>query len=502
MPAAKPESRSRSASPKPKKSFSFLQYPDVLKNSASHSVPVHVIRQKDFAAWNKARPAALKAALLAQDWTAAPDTVALTFDQDGSYDGVYIGASDKIGLSTFATAVDVIQKRIPSETVKKATFALGEADLSQEEITTACVGWSLACYQFDAYKTAKKSCPALLVPKAADKARIEALVRSVCLIRNLINLPANALGPEELAASALEVAQEHGVSAKIIEDKKLLSGNFPLIFAVGDGSARRPRLIDMSWGNPKDPKVTIVGKGVCFDSGGYDIKPSSAMLTMKKDMGGAAMALGLFWMVAALKLPIRLRVLIPAVENSVSGSAYRPMDILPSRKGLSVEIGNTDAEGRLVMADCLTLACEEKPDLLIDFSTLTGAARAAVGLDITAMFSNNDELARELQALSLSVEDPVWQMPLWQGYRSDIQTPNADLTNSGNNVAGAITAALFLESFVEKGVNWIHLDHSAWEGGGRPGRPRGGADMGMRAVLALLESRYGRAKARSAKSGK
>lgn len=202
------------------------------------------------------------------------------------------------------------------------------------------------------------------------------------------------------------------------------------------------------------------------------------------------MALGLFWMVASLNLPIRLRVLLPAVENSVSGSAYRPMDILRSRKGLTVEIGNTDAEGRLVMADCLTLACEEKPDLLIDFSTLTGAARAAVGLDITAMFSNNDDLAHALQRTSMKVEDPVWQMPLWQGYRPDISTPNADLTNSGNNVAGAITAALFLQSFVENGIDWIHLDHSAWEGSGKPGRPRGGADMGMRAVLALLEQKY------------
>jgi len=234
----------------------------------------------------------------------------------------------------------------------------------------------------------------------------------------------------------------------------------------------------------------LVGKGVCFDTGGYDLKPSSAMLLMKKDMGGAAMALGVAYMIMALNIPVRLRVLIPAVENSVSGRAYRPSDILHSRQGLTVEIGNTDAEGRLVMADCLTLASEENPDLLIDFSTLTGAARTALGFEIPAMYSNNDTLAQELQKLSMAVEDPLWQMPLWDGYKNDIVSPNADLTNSGNNPAGSITAALFLQNFVGQNIDWIHLDHYAWEASGKPGRPRGGADTGLRAILSLVETRY------------
>lgn len=492
MPVVK-SSKSAPKISKPKSKhppFSPLQYPDVFKSAAGKTIPLHIVRESNFATWHKSLTTAVKASLVAQDWAASPETVAVSFDKDGQYDGVYVGAGSQISLYSLSAVVDALQRKISGPALKKLTFALAANDLSTEELTRACVGWALACYQFDAFKTSKKVSPVLALPKGADKTRIEALVQSVSMIRNLINLPANALGPAELADAARSVAAAKKVPIKITEDKKLLADNFPLIYGVGDGSDRRPRLIDLSYGNPKDPKVTIVGKGVCFDTGGYDLKPSSGMLTMKKDMGGAAMVLGLFWMVSSLKLPIRLRVLIPAVENSVSGRAYRPMDILPSRKGLSVEIGNTDAEGRLVMADCLTLACEEKPDLLIDFSTLTGAARAAVGLDITAMFSNNDEIARELQTLSMRAEDPVWQMPLWQGYKADIMTPNADLNNSGNNVAGAITAALFLESFVERGINWIHLDHSAWEGSGKPGRPRGGADMGMRAVLALLEKYY------------
>ena len=298
------------------------------------------------------------------------------------------------------------------------------------------------------------------------------------------------MGPEELAAAAKTIATAKQATIKIIEDKQLLTQNFPLVYGVGDSSLRRPRVIDITWGKATDPKVTLVGKGVCFDTGGLDIKPSAGMLNMKKDMGGAAMVLAVLWLVTSLKLPIRLRVIIPAVENSVSPQAFRPMDILPSRKGLSVEIGNTDAEGRLILADCLTWACEEKPDLLIDFATLTGHIRTALGMDIPAIFSNNDGIAQQLQGIAMSTEDPMWQMPLYQPYKPDIMSPVADINNAGNNQAGGITAALFLESFIDKTTNWIHLDLSAWEIAGRPGRPRGGTDMGVRAVLELLEQRY------------
>jgi leucyl aminopeptidase len=473
--------------------FSPFSFPDVLKSSApakEKPIPVHVVRTDDFKAWNKKQSASLRTLLAAQNWEATANSVALINDAHGDLSAVYVGTGKLLSLYTLSVAVDALQKAVPVSRLKKLVFSLETGDLSAEEVTRACTGWALACYQFDAYKENRKASPALVLPKGADKARIKASVESISLIRNLINLPANALGPIELADAAMKLAGAKKATAKLTEDKKLLTYNFPLIYGVGDGSEKRPRLVDISWGNPKHPKVTIVGKGVCFDTGGYDLKPSSAMLTMKKDMGGAAMALGLLNMVADLNLPVRLRVLIPAVENSVSGKSYRPSDILNSRKGLTVEIGNTDAEGRLVMADCLTLACEEKPDLLIDFSTLTGAARAATGFEVAAMFSNNDALARELQDISLREEDPVWQLPLWAPYRSDILSPNADLNNSGNNTAGAITAALFLESFVEPGIDWIHLDLSAWELSGKPGRTRGGTDMGMRAVLALLEKRY------------
>jgi leucyl aminopeptidase len=488
MPAAKSSATRKSKSVK---SVSPFAAPDVFRASpVKAAVSIHLVRQSEYAAWLKTQSAPVKASLKAQGWAAGDNAIALTFDANGHYTGVYVGIPDPLSIYTLSVTAEAIQKKIPATELKKLNFAFAENSLSKAEITQACIGWALGCYQFDTYKSSKKVYPVLSLPKGADQTRITAMVEAVCMSRQLINLPANILGPEELAGAIKEVASKHKASIKITEDKKLLADNFPLIYGVGDGSDRRPRLVDFTWGNPKHPKVTFVGKGVCFDTGGLDLKPSSAMLNMKKDMAGAAMALGVAWLVMALKLPVRLRVLIPAVENSVSGRAYRPMDILPSRKGLSVEIGNTDAEGRLVMADCLTLACEEKPDLLIDFSALTGAARAAVGLDISAMFSNRDDIAQDLQALSFKHEDPVWQLPLYQPYKSDIMSPNADINNSGNNVAGAITAALFLESFVEPGIDWIHIDGSAWQSGSAPGRSRGGADMSVRSVFALLEERY------------
>lgn len=491
MPSAKSTAAKKS---KPVKAVSPFASPDVFKASAGKSVTVHLVRQSEYATWLKSQSAAVKASLKAQDWSANSNSIALTFDADGHYNGAYVGIPSPLSIYTLSAATDAIQKKLPTSELKKLIFSFAESSLTKDELTLASIGWALGCYQFDTYKTSKKTCPSLVLPKGADKARVTAFVEAVCLSRHLINLPANVLGPEELAGAVKEIAAKHKAAIKITEDKKLLTDNFPLIYGVGDGSDRRPRLVDFTWGNPKNPKVTFVGKGVCFDTGGLDLKPSSAMLNMKKDMAGAAMALGVAWLVMALKLPVRLRVLIPAVENSVSGRAYRPMDILPSRKGLSVEIGNTDAEGRLVMADCLTLACEEKPDLLIDFSALTGAARAAVGLDISAMFSNRNDLAQDLQALSFKHEDPVWQLPLYQPYKGDIMSPNADINNSGNNVAGAITAALFLESFVEPGIDWIHIDGSAWQAGSAPGRSRGGADMSVRSVFALLEKRYSKKK--------
>jgi leucyl aminopeptidase len=491
---SEPKTKTKTKTPP---SPSFLNFPDVLPPKADGNViPVHVVEAKKFESWAKKQPANVVSILEAQGWTAKANSVSVVIPADEFPAGVYVGCGEELSLYTLSHAVDAVRRSFSSTILKKYCFALEPSEFHHPgDMEKACIGWALACYRFDAFKKSESVCPRLVLPKGIDKTRVEAMIRSISLIRNLINLPANALGPSQLADAAIATGENFGAKVKVVSDQSVLAKDYPLIHAVGHGSDRPPRLVDLTWGNPRDPKVTLVGKGVCFDTGGYDLKPSSAMLMMKKDMGGAAMALGLAWMVMSLKIPVRLRVLIPAVENSVSGRAFRPMDIFPSRKGLTVEIGNTDAEGRLVMADCLTLACEENPDLLIDFSTLTGAARVALGYDIPAMFSNDVALASSLQKLSMECEDPLWQLPLWDGYKSDLTSPNADLTNSGHNPAGSITAALFLEKFVEPGTKWIHIDHYAWEASGKPGRPKGGADTGMRAVLALLESKYRKKKA-------
>lgn len=476
-------------------SFSVLQYPQVLVSKAKNkAVPVYLVYEREFDKWLKSQTEPTQSSLLAQGFNGGASSISITY-KGRELEAIYVGVGERIGLYTFAFVVDQLMKSV-AEKLYDSEFIISGNALDKEDLEKACIGWSLAAYKFDAYKKNAKKFPRLVWPKNVDKARVESFIQSISLIRNLINLPANDLGPVELADAAKKIAFAKKATIKITEDKKLLTANFPMIYAVGDSSERRPRLIDMTWGKTTDPKLTIVGKGVVFDTGGLDIKPSSAMLLMKKDMGGSAMALGLAWMIMSLNLPVRLRVLIPAVENAVSGIAYRPGDVLTSRQGLTVEIGNTDAEGRLVMADCLTLACQEKPDLLMDFSTLTGAARTALGFEIPAMFSNNDDIARELQNISLSVEDPLWQLPLWAPYKNDITSTIADLNNAGNNPAGSITAALFLENFVTNNINWVHIDHYAWEAAGKPGRPRGGADTGMRAAFAFLEKRYATSNAR------
>jgi leucyl aminopeptidase len=311
------------------------------------------------------------------------------------------------------------------------------------------------------------------------------------LARDLINTPANDLGPAELADAALQLAREMSANAYTIVGDELLSENYPLVHAVGAGSPRQPRVIDIRWGDPTAPKVTLVGKGVCFDSGGLDLKPSAGMLLMKKDMGGAACVLGLARMLMATATPIRLRVLIPAVENSIDGGAYRPSDVLRSRKGLTVEIGNTDAEGRLVLADALTEADSEAPDLLIDVATLTGAARAATGMELPPFFTDDEQLAADLMRSAMEVHDPLWRLPLWRGYESAIASSIADLNNSPDyNLAGATTAALFLNRFVTRAKSWVHFDIPAWVDRPKPGRRKGAEANAARAVYALLKSRY------------
>ena len=319
------------------------------------------------------------------------------------------------------------------------------------------------------------------------------MARSVFLVRDLINIPANDMGPAELEGAATTLSEEHDAEINVVRGDDLIAQGFPLVHAVGRAATRPPLLIDMAWGDPEAPKVTLVGKGVCFDSGGLNLKPGNYMDLMKKDMGGAAHVLGLAHMVMSAGLPIRLRVIVPAVENAVAGNAFRPGDILRSRKGLTVEVGNTDAEGRLILADALALAAEDEPELVIDMATLTGAARAALGPEVPPFYTKDDALARELVAHSQKVKDPLWHMPLWPGYETWLSSKVADLNHIGDSpMAGSITAALFLQRFTEDISSWLHIDIYAWNSKPRPGQPVGGEAQGIRALYELMKSRYGR----------
>lgn len=355
----------------------------------------------------------------------------------------------------------------------------------------AMVVWSLAQYRFDLYKKMefKPRCLKLL---SAHAAGVFSETTAIFKVRDLINSPPNIMGPQALSDALALLSSVYGGQFEACVGDDLLHDNYPAIHAVGRAAEEAPRLASMTWGNPAHPRVTLVGKGVCFDSGGLDIKPASGMRFMKKDMGGAAHVIGLAEWMMSINLPVYLRVLVPAVENAVGSRAYRPGDILTMRNGLTVEIDNTDAEGRLVLADALVKACEEKPDLLIDFATLTGAARVAVGTEIAAFFTNNDTVATALNASAAAVDDFVWRLPLFQRYAPMIDSLVADLSNSGASpYAGAITAALFLERFVDASVPWIHFDIMAWNVGNKPGKPDGGEAMGMRAVAHYLMHRFG-----------
>ena len=359
--------------------------------------------------------------------------------------------------------------------------------------TLAAIAWGLGAYRFRRYKSAGNgsSVARLMWPEGADRARVGAVIEAVWLGRDLINTPASDLGPGELEAAARDLALRHAAGVTVVTGEDLLTRNFPMIHAVGRASSRQPRLIDMTWDGRGEggagPAVTLVGKGVCFDTGGLDIKPASGMLLMKKDMGGAATALALGHMIMALRLPVRLRVLIPAVENSISGDAFRPSDVLRSRSGRTVEVGNTDAEGRLVLADALALADEEAPDWLLCFATLTGAARVALGPDLPAMFSDDEALAGRVAAAGLAVGDPVWRLPFWSGYERTLDSDVADMGNvSDGPFAGSVTAALFLRRFVVRAHRFAHFDLYGWRPSARALGPKGGEPQTARALIEVL----------------
>jgi leucyl aminopeptidase len=371
----------------------------------------------------------------------------------------------------------------------------GRYRLAQGDPGPAMLGWMLGQHRFTAYKSKadpERGARILLTREAADIDHSVRLTEATALVRDLVDTPAADMGPPELEAVARSLAKEFGAKVEVTAGDALTQG-YPMIAAVGRGAApdRAPRLIELHWGKDSAPRLAVVGKGVCFDSGGLDIKPASGMRLMKKDMGGAAHALALAKLVMAAKLPIRLHLLIPAVENSVSAASYRPGDVLSSRKGLKVEIDNTDAEGRLVLGDALARAGEEEPQLIVDFATLTGAARVALGPDLPAMFANDEDLAADIEAAAKVVTDPVWRMPLWDGYDEMLKSDLADLSNSADSpMAGAVTAALFLRRFAPEGVPWAHFDTFAWRPSAKPGRPKGGDAMGLRAAFAMLQSRF------------
>jgi len=406
--------------------------------------------------------------------------------EDGSVSRVLVGwgtaaerRRDRLHLGAFA------------RTASPGSYRL-EGALAPAEAEQAALGWMLGRYRFDRYKGDRVEAEAELeTPEGVDGDRLGRITEGVFITRDLINTPANDMGPEALERAARRLAERHGAEVETTAGDDLLEANLPLIHAVGRAGPQAPRLIDLSWGAEDDPAVTLVGKGVCFDTGGLNLKPSGSMALMKKDMGGAATVLGLAHMIMALDLPVRLRVLIPAVENSVSATAMRPGDVLTSRKGLTVEINNTDAEGRLVLADALTLAAEAEPALIVDMATLTGAARVALGPDLPPFFTDDEALAADLATAATKVADPIWRLPLWAPYETDIEPAIADLDNAPKTgFAGAITAALFLKRFAGEGP-WVHFDVFGWTPVSRPGRPKGGECQAARAVLAVLEARYG-----------
>jgi leucyl aminopeptidase len=383
---------------------------------------------------------------------------------------------------------DIFRPGLLPNLLPKGTYRFANAP---HDARLAALAFALGSYRFARYRKNESPQVRLVVPDGVDAADLSRMAEGVALARDLINTPANDMGPAELEGAARILAATHGASVSAITGDDLLEQNLPLIHAVGRASDRAPRLIELRWGDTSAPKVTLVGKGVCFDTGGLDIKPDSAMLLMKKDMGGAAMMLALAHMIMDRKLKIALRVLIPAVENAVSGTAFRPLDVYRSRKGITVEVGNTDAEGRLVLADALALACEDNPDLLIDAGTLTGAARVALGPELPPLYSNNDDLARDIEQYATRERDPVWRMPLWAPYDSMIDSKVADINNvASGGFAGSIICALFLKRFVSA-KSWAHFDVYGWTPSAKPGRPEGGECQVARALYAMLTERYG-----------
>src|SRR6187200_1653757 len=420
----------------------------------------------------------------ANDFTAKPGKCLTLPAPDGKIAQVVFGLEDETSKSRDLFRPGALPGLLPSGAYRFAN--------APHDVRLATLAFALGAYRFGRYRKNETPAVRLVPPDGVDVADIMRMAEAACLARDLINTPSNDMGPAELAQAAEALAARFGASFTCIVGDELLNQNFPLIHAVGMASTRAPRLIDLSWGDPAHPRVTLVGKGVCFDTGGLDLKPDNAMLIMKKDMGGAANVLALAQMVMDAKLKLRLRLLIPAVENAISGAAMRPLDIYRSRKGITVEVGNTDAEGRLILADALALADEEAPELLIDMGTLTGAARVALGPELPPFYTDDEALAAKVAQHASAQNDPVWRLPLWRPYAAMLDSKTADINNvSSSSFAGSITCALFMQRFVESAKAWLHFDIYAWTPSAKPGRPEGGECQAARAMYALLSERYG-----------
>ena len=448
-------------------------------------LPLHAVRREDLADWRAEQEPRLRGWLEATEFRAGPGDVALLPGADGGLDGAVAGLGDadarrreRFVLASAAAALPAGNYRL--------TGGLAGAELEE-----AALGWLLAGYRFDRYKPRRAAGARLVAPEGIDARRLETIAAGEALTRDLINTPAADMGPEALEGALAALAGEFGAELAVTRGAALQSAGLPLIHTVGRAAAEEPRLIDMRWGG-SGPRLTLVGKGVCFDTGGLNIKPAASIGLMKKDMGGAATVVGLARMIMAQNWPVRLRVLVPAVENAISAGAFRPQDILTARNGLTIEVNNTDAEGRLVLADALALADEEHPDCLISMATLTGAARVALGGEIPALFTHDDALAAALAEAAGQVRDPLWRMPLWPGYERMIEPGIADLDNApSGGMAGAVTAALFVHRFVAHAPRFAHFDIYGWQQRDAPARPKGGLGQGARALLQALPGQLG-----------
>ncbi len=446
-------------------------------SAAATALPLHVLDREQFAGWCGQQPAATVAWARAQGFTAAAGSVLLLPGTHGLA-GAVLGVGDRADAYAYAHA--------PFALPVGSTWQVATA-LSEREQATLALGWGLGSYRFARYRKPLRV-PAELA--ATPSAETAALIQACLRVRDWVNTPTEDMGPEQLEAAARELARAHGAEFEAVVGEALLARNFPTIHAVGRASHRAPRLIELRWGDPSHPRLVLVGKGVCFDTGGLDLKPADGMRNMKKDMGGAAHALALAGLVMAQQLPVRLTLLIPAVENAVGPNAFRPGEVITTRAGVTVEVDNTDAEGRLVLCDALTYAGEHPADLILDFATLTGAARVALGPDLPALFANDDAVAQAWIEAGERTRDPVWRMPLWRPYLRYLTSNVADLANAGSRMAGAVTAALYLERFVPNGQAWAHLDVYAWNDGERAGRPAGGEALALRSAYAMLAARY------------